>query len=333
MPVLTVTAAVIIGSATAARMLAAVMPTSTEEDAMAESVGFIGLGTMGLPMVANLARAGQHVVAQDASSRAAEAARAIAGVSVVDSPREVAGRCRVVFTCLPDDTVVRAVYVGPGGIAEGGRPGLITCDCSTVSPELTVELHGRLAPVGISHMDTPMLGSQPQAVSGEIFFIVGGEGANLGVVAPYLTIMGRLHMHVGPVGSGNRVKLIHNGLAAVVSVAVGEALAISVKAGVDPLVLYDVVCKGGGMAFGTYWERRAKRICEGDFSPTFTLQHMRKDAGLAVGHARAAGVPTPLLDETLRTYDEALGAGWGAQDFSAVTHVIEQRIGRSIGRR
>lgn len=300
---------------------------------MAESVGFIGLGTMGLPMVANLARAGKQVVAHDSSARAVEAGRTLAGVSVVDSPREVAQRCRVVFTCLPDDDVVRAVYLGPGGIAEAGRPGLITCDCSTVSPGATLEVHGRLAPLGIAHMDTPMLGSQPQAVSGEIFFIVGGEAANLAVVAPYLAIMGRLHMHVGPVSAGNRIKLIHNGLAAVVSVAVAESLGTCVRAGVDPMVLYEVVCKGGGMAYGTYWERRARRICDGEFSPTFMLQHMRKDAGLALDHARDARVPTPLLEETLRTYEEALAAGWGAEDFSAVTHVIERRIGRSIGRR
>jgi 3-hydroxyisobutyrate dehydrogenase-like beta-hydroxyacid dehydrogenase len=175
-----------------------------------------------------------------------------------------------------------------------------------------------------------MLGSQPQAVSGEIFFIVGGDPAQLARIEPYLRIMGKLHLHVGPVATGNRIKLMHNGLAAVVSVAVAEALATCVQAGVDPDAFYRVVQQGGGMAYGTYWERRAKRVLDGEFAPTFMLQHMRKDATLALEHARALEVPTPLLEETRRTYDEAMADGWAEQDFSAVTHVIEKRIGRPL---
>ena len=228
---------------------------------------------------------------------------------------------------------MREAYLGADGVAAGGRAGLVTADCSTVSPEATLEVHRALAGRSITHLDTPMLGSQPQAVSGEIFFIVGGDGAALPRVEPYLRIMGKLHLHVGPAAAGNRIKLIHNGLAAVVSVAVAEALGTAVQAGVDPGVLYEVVCRGGGMAYGTYWERRAKRVLDGDFSPTFLLQHMTKDATLALDHARRAGVPAPLLEETKRTYEEALAAGWGAEDFSAVTHVIERRIGRALSGR
>jgi 3-hydroxyisobutyrate dehydrogenase-like beta-hydroxyacid dehydrogenase len=236
----------------------------------------------------------------------------------------------VVFTCLPNDGIVRAVYLGSDGIVAGGKPGLITCDCSTVSPEVTLDVHRALEAKRISHMDTPMLGSQPQAVAGEIFFIVGGDREGLARIEPYLKIMGKLHMYVGPPATGSRIKLMHNGLAAVVSVAVAEALATCVRAGVDPDTFYQVVCKGGGMAYGTYWERRAKRVCDGEFSPTFMLQHMRKDATLALDHARAVAVPTPLLEETKRTYDLAMESGWGTQDFSAVTHVIEKRIGRTL---
>jgi 3-hydroxyisobutyrate dehydrogenase-like beta-hydroxyacid dehydrogenase len=301
-----------------------------QEVTVSGRVGFIGLGTMGLPMVTNLAKAGVTIAAFDASPAALEAAAALPGVRALPSPRAVAEQSDVVFTCLPNDDVVRAVYLGRAGIAAGDRAGLVTCDCSTVSPEATLEVHRAVAARGIAHMDTPMLGSQPQAVSGEIFFIVGGDPALLPRIEPYLAIMGKLHIHVGPVGTGNRIKLMHNGLAAVVSVAVAETLATCVKAGVDPLVLYEVVQKGGGMAYGTYWERRARRIVEGEFSPTFMLQHMRKDVTLALEHARGAGVPTPLLEETRRAYDEAMADGWAAQDFSAVSHVVEKRIGRPL---
>src|SRR5438309_1669054 len=119
------------------------------------------------------------------------------------------------------------------------------------------------------------------------------------------------------------------GVAAAAS-AVAEALAVCVQSGVDPYTFYDVVRKGGGMAYGTYFERRAKRIFDGEFSPTFMCELMRKDAGLALALAKASKVPTPILEETKRTYDEAVDSGWGKEDFSAVTHVIEKRIGRKL---
>jgi len=297
---------------------------------MPDAVGFIGLGTMGGPMAANLAKAGVPLVVYDASAGAATAAGKQPGVSVVGSPGDVAARVTVLFTALPNDDIVRAVYLGPGGVAAGARPGLVTCDCSTVSPEATVEVATGLAARSVVHMDTPMLGSQPQAVSGEIFFIVGGDRDKLATIKPYLDIMGRLHMYVGPSATGNRVKLLHNGLGAVVAVAVAETLATCVQSGVDPRVFDDVVRNGGGMAFGTYFDRRVRRMLDGDFSPTFAAELMLKDAGLALDLARSAKVPTPILEETKRTFAEAVADGWGKEDFSAVTHVIEQRIGRRI---
>ena len=300
---------------------------------MRDRVGFIGLGTMGMPMAANLAKAGVALVVYDTSAAAAAAAAKLPGVSVAKSPADVAAQVAALFTCLPNDAIVREVYLGPGGVAAAGWAGLISCDCSTVSPEVTVEIAAALEPKGIHHMDTPMLGSKPQAVEGQIFFIVGGDPAKVETIAPYLKIMGARHMHVGATGMGNRVKLIHNGLAAVTSVAVAEALAVCVQSGVDPNTFYEVVRSGGGMAYGTYFERRAKRIFDGDFSPTFMLELMLKDAGLALNLARASKVPTPILEETKRTYDEAVDSGWGKEDFSAVTHVIEKRIGRRLAAR
>jgi 3-hydroxyisobutyrate dehydrogenase len=300
---------------------------------MPERVGFVGLGTMGLPMAANLAKAGVGLLVHDASPKALATAARLPGASAAESIADVAARAAVVFTCLPNDASVREVYLGAGGIVSAARPGLVTCDCSTVSPEVTTAVHAGLKARGVDHMDTPMLGSQPQAVEGQIFFIVGGEAARVPTIAPYLEIMGKMHMYVGGSGMANRVKLIHNGLAAVTSVAVAEALAVCVQSGVDPSTFYEVVRNGGGMAYGTYFERRAKRIFDGEFSPTFMLELMRKDAVLALALARSVQVPAPILEETKRTYDEAVDSGWGREDFSAVTHVIEKRIGRRLSGR
>ena len=300
---------------------------------MSGRIGFIGLGTMGGPMAANLAGASVPLSVFDANPAASAALAARPGVAVAASPAAVASEASVVFTCLPNDAIVRAVYLGPGGIGGAARAGLVTCDCSTVSPDVTVAVHAGLKGRGVDHMDTPMLGSQPQAVEGQIFFIVGGDKARLPVIAPYLEIMGKMHMYVGGPSMANRVKLIHNGLAAVTSVAVAEALAVCVQAGVDPATFYDVVRNGGGMAYGTYFERRAKRIFDGEFSPTFMLELMRKDAMLALSLAKSVQVPAPMLEETKRTYDEAVDSGWGREDFSAVTHVVEKRIGRRLSSR
>jgi 3-hydroxyisobutyrate dehydrogenase-like beta-hydroxyacid dehydrogenase len=297
---------------------------------MSDTVGFIGLGTMGMPMATNLAKAGVRLVAYDASPVATAEAHMLAGVSVVDSPSAVASESDVLFTCLPNNDIVLGAYLEAGGIIQSGRAGLVTCDCSTVGPEVTVKVATALKGKGIVHMDTPMLGSKPQAVSGEIFFIVGGDESKVPKIKPYLEIMGKLNMYVGGTGMANRVKLIHNGLAAVTSVAVAEALAVCVQSGVDSGTFYDVVRQGGGMAYGTYFDRRAKRIFDGEFSPTFMLEHMRKDATLALALAHAVRVPVPMLEETKRTYDEALDSGWGKEDFSAVTHVIEKRINRRL---
>ena len=300
---------------------------------MPDQVGFIGLGTMGMPMATNLAKAGVELLVYDASPAALAAAARLPGATAAGSVGGLAARAAVIFTCLPNDAIVREVYLGAHGIASGGRAGPVTCDCSTVGPEVTIAVHAALKARGVDHMDTPMLGSQPQAVEGQIFFIVGGEAARVPTIAPYLEIMGKMHMYVGGSSMANRVKLIHNGLAAVTAVAVAEALAVCVQSGVDPSTFYEVVRNGGGMAYGTYFDRRAKRIFDGEFSPTFMLELMRKDTVLALALARSVQVPAPILEETKRTYDEAVDSGWGREDFSAVTHVIEKRIGRRLSGR
>jgi 3-hydroxyisobutyrate dehydrogenase-like beta-hydroxyacid dehydrogenase len=296
-------------------------------------VGFIGLGRMGMPMARNLAGAGYAVHIFDIDSNALAAARATAGVVEHGSPQEVAGAVSVLFSALPNDEIVTETYLGARGVHAGGRPGLVTCDCSTVSPEVSRTIHEAGRRRDIAHLDTPMLGSSPQAEAGEVFFMVGGEQDKLTAAQPMLDVMGRLTMYVGPPGTGNRIKLLHNALGAVNAVAVAESLVLCQQLGVDPKTYYEVVRQGGGMAYSTYFDRRAMRVVEGNYAPTFTLELMLKDVNLA---ARMAG---PLLDQlsilraTLAAYAEGKGQGWGGEDFSAVTHVVEKRTGVSISHR
>jgi 3-hydroxyisobutyrate dehydrogenase len=294
------------------------------------TVGFIGLGRMGLPMARNLAAAGYALHVFDIDANALDRARAVSGVTAEASPRAAAACGEVLFTVLPNDEIVRATYLGPDGVLAGARAGLVTCDCSTVSPDVSRAVYAAATPRGVRHLDTPMLGSSPQAESGEIFFMIGGDADQVATVQPMLDVMGRLTMYVGRSGTGNQIKLLHNALGAVNAVAVAESLALCVQAGVDPHTYIDVVRQGGGMAFSTYFDRRAQRVIEGNFTPTFTLDLMQKDVALA---ARLAGddlAKLPILRETLAAYTEAKTQGWGAEDFSGVTHVVEKRLGRKV---
>jgi 3-hydroxyisobutyrate dehydrogenase-like beta-hydroxyacid dehydrogenase len=289
-------------------------------------IGFVGLGRMGFPMTRNLAQAGYRLHVHDVAPEAMRRAGEVAGVATHPSPREVAARSTVVFTALPNDAIVRETYLGPAGLLAGGRPGLVTCDCSTVSPGVSLEVYGAAEARGIHHLDTPMLGSSPQAESGEIFFMVGGDPAQLPVIRPLLDVMGRLTMHVGPSGTGNRIKLLHNALGAVNAVAVAESLALSDAVGVDPATYYEVVKHGGGMAYSTYFDRRVMRIVAGNYDPTFTLDLMLKDVTLATEMAGPLLQRLPILRETLAAYQDAQRRGLGPEDFSAVTKVRGQAL-------
>ena len=295
-------------------------------------IGFIGLGRMGFPMARNLAAKGHAVHVFDVAADALKRAAAVTGITAHGAPRDVAARAAVVFTALPNNDVVIEAYLGPAGILAGARSGLVTCDCSTVAPEISQRIHAEARTRGVSHLDTPMLGSSPQAESGEVFFMVGGEREALATVQPLLDVIGRLTMYVGPSGTGNRIKLLHNALGAVNAVAVAESLALCTKLGVDPHTYYDVVSKGGGMAYSTYFDRRAIRVVEGNYDATFTVELMHKDVALAAQMAGADLAHMPILAQTLAAYADAK-TRWGTQDFSGVTHVVEQRFGVSVSRK
>jgi 3-hydroxyisobutyrate dehydrogenase/2-hydroxy-3-oxopropionate reductase len=294
-------------------------------------IGFVGLGRMGFPMARNLAAKGHAVHAFDVATDALERAASVTGITAHATPRDVAAHAAVVFTALPNNEIVTDTYLGPSGILAGARRGSITCDCSTVGPEVSQKIHAAARERGVSHLDTPMLGSSPQAESGEVFFMVGGDRESLTAVQPLLDVMGRLTMYVGPSGTGNRIKLLHNALGAVNAVAVAESLALCTRLGVDPRTYYEVVCKGGGMAYSTYFDRRVMRVVEGHYEATFTVELMHKDVALAAAMAGADLEHMAILRQTLAAYAEAK-TRWGGQDFSGVTHVVEQRFGVQVGR-
>ena len=297
---------------------------------MTDKIGFIGLGSMGLPMTRVLAAAGRSMRVFDIDAAARARAGKIPGVQVVESIAEVAGQVGVLFTCVPNDQILEALYLGPDGVANAVVAGSVTVDCSTVSPKVTRAVHAALRHRGAEHLDASMLGSVPQAETGHIGFVVGGDRAAFDRVEPLLGILGKMVKYVGSSGSANQVKLIHQTLVAGHAVAVAEALALCMATGTDIDAFYDVVCNGGGFAYSRYLEKRTPRMREGDFSPLFMLDLMRKDAGLARDLAEHVGMASPLLDQVLSAFDAAQTDGYGREDFSAVVHVYETAVGKRL---
>jgi 3-hydroxyisobutyrate dehydrogenase len=294
------------------------------------AVGFIGLGTMGLPQAANIARSGRTVVVYDADPAAMAAAGRQRRVEVAPSPRAVAERCAVVVTCLPDDAAVGAVFRGEEGLLQGLRAGTVTCDLSTVSPAFTEGLEAELRAQGVVHFTGPMLGSKPQAEAGQVFYILGGPAEHLARIAPVLQAAGRKSIHVGSCSAANKIKLLHNALGSVNYAAVAEALSLCVQSGVSLQTFYEVVRSGGGMAFGNYFDRKVPTIIKGDYTPRFKLKLAHKDSQLAKAFFAETGVPAPIHNHARALLEQALAAGFGEDDASAVTKIVERRIGKPI---
>ncbi len=299
---------------------------------MSATIGFVGLGAMGMPMTRKLAEKGYRLEVYDLDEAVRARAAEVEGVRVAESAAAAASRAEVLFTCLPNDAILSAVHLGEGGIAAALAPGSISVDCSTVSPAVTQEIHEHLAGRGVSHVDAAMLGSVPQAEAGEIGFVVGGERDAYEDIVPLLEVLGRMHKYVGASGAANRVKLIHQVLVAGHAAMVGEAMGLCLATGTDIEAFYDVVCNGGGFATSRYFERRVPRMRDGDFSPLFMLELMAKDIGLARELADAAGLQTPILARVIEGFEAAKGEGWGREDFSAVAHLAEKASGRKLTR-
>lgn len=299
-------------------------------DLASRAVGFIGLGVMGGPMVANLASAGHQVVAFDIDAEALARCAARPGVRAAESPADVAAACGAVFTCLPSEEAVRSVYRGENGILAGARPGLVTCECSTISPGLSEDLAVRMASAGMRHIETVLIGRRTQAESGQIFFIVSGDRAVADAVAPFLAVMGRDWRYLGGNGAASRVKLLQNALGYISAIATTEVLALARASGVDPVAFAGLVNEAGGIGGSTYFREHAEDVALCRDSGSGRLRIAAKDMHLVMKLAQASGLPLPLLADVDAMYSEAMESGFAEDEYTATWRVMEARAGRRL---
>ena len=282
---------------------------------------------MGLPMATNAANAGHRVFAVDVADAACRAAAAVPGIEVVPSPAVAARRAPVVFTCLPSAEAVRSVYLRDSGIAASARPGLLTCDCSTIDPSVARSIRDELEAHGARHLDAPIFGSPQQAREAQVFFAVSGHESDLAAIAPVLETMSRGHRYVGGDGAACTIKALQNGLGMVHAAATGEVLALCRRLGLDVMTFIDVVVEARGLGCSKYFEDYARHAAEGTDSGSGRLYIAAKDAALARDLGRQASLGLPILEASADAFAAAMEAGWAEEEFTAVSRIIERRAG------
>lgn len=290
-------------------------------------VGYIGLGLMGKSIARNILKAGFPLVVHN-RSRAAVAELAAEGAAEAFSPAEVAGQVDVVFTNLPDSPDVESVVLGPGGILEAARLGLVYVDNSTVKPATARRIAAELSKKGTPALDAPVSGGDIGAKNGTLTIMVGGEAAALEKAMPIFQAMGKTVTHVGGPGAGQVAKAANQIMVAAQMTAMGELLVFSQKAGVDPRKVVEAI--QGGAAQCWTLDVKPPRLFAGNRNPGFKAYMQAKDLNIVLETAREYGVPLPATAENAQLFNAMLQMGMGELDNSAVLGVLEMLAGMKL---
>lgn len=292
-------------------------------------LGFIGLGTMGASMAANLQKAGHRLVVNDLR-RAAAASHLAAGAVWAETPRQVAEAAEVVFTSLPGPPEVEAVALGRDGLLGAMRDGGAYFDLSTNSPSVVRRIHAAFAERGVHMLDAPVSGGPRGARTGELALWVGGERAVFERYKPLLDAMGDQARHVGPIGAGSVAKLVHNCAGYAIQCALAEVFTLGVKGGVEPLALFEAVRQGAVGRRRTF-DGLVDQFLRGVYDPpAFALRLAHKDVTLATALGRELAVPMRLANLTLEEMTEAMNRGWAERDSRVAMLLQQERAGVEI---
>ena len=292
-------------------------------------VGFIGLGIMGASMASNLQKAGHELVVHDIR-RDAAAPHLAAGAVWADTPRTVAAAVEVVLTSLPGPPEMEAVALGTEGLLGGMAAGKVYFDLTTNSPAVVRRVHGVFAEKGVHLLDAPVSGGPSGARTRKLALWVGGDEGVFLRYRPVLDAIGDQPVRVGPIGAGSVTKLVHNCAGYAIQTALAEVFTLGVKAGVEPLALWEAVRQGAAGRQRTF-DRMPQQFFRGKYDPAnFALRLAHKDVTLATELGREQGVPMRIANLTLAELTEALNRGWGERDSRVSMLLQEERTGVQV---
>lgn len=288
---------------------------------MSDVIGFIGLGLMGKPMALNLLKKGFPVVVHSRSRGPVDELVA-AGATAAASPAEIARASRRIVTMLPDGPDVSLVLEGEHGIFSAMQKGTVIVDSSTIAPAIARRLATATAAKGGQFLDAPVSGGEIGAIAGTLTFMVGGDGAALEAMRPMISAMGSPEkiVHVGDSGAGQICKACNQIVLGGTMAVVAEAIALSRKAGVDPMKVRAALM--GGFAQSRVLEVHGERMIVGNYKPGFKGKLFKKDFGIAMASLAEMGVPAPASAVVSQLVQAQVSAGRGEEDYSAMGDVI-----------
>lgn len=287
-------------------------------------IGFVGLGIMGKPMSRNLLKAGYSLAVYDiVASSVAELVQsgAAGGASCAD----VAGQSDTIITMLPDGPDVEAAVLGTGGVLEGAKPGSAIVDMSSISPMVSQKVGAACEAKGVDFLDAPVSGGEPKAIDGTLAIMVGGRQEVFERMQPMLQKLGSSVTLTGPVGAGNVTKLANQIMVGCNIAAMGEALVLATRAGLDPEVVFNAV--RGGLAGSTVLNAKAPMVIARNFKPGFRVKLHQKDLRNALLAAESLKVPLPLTSIVQQMLVTLMNEGKGDLDHSAIVNFIEDMAG------
>jgi 3-hydroxyisobutyrate dehydrogenase len=289
------------------------------------SVALLGLGTMGSGMAANLLKAGFSLAIYNRTASKAERFAA-QGARIATSPADAAEGASVILAMLSDDVASRVAWLGPEGALAAAEPGAVLIECSTVSPPWTAELAAQAVRHKLEFLDAPVTGSRTQAESGQLIFLVGGSEAALAGATPVLRAMSKDIVHLGPSGSGARMKLINNFLCGVQVASLAQAIGWIERSGLDRDKALEILKAGapGSPLLGAV----STRMVDHDYVVNFLLRLMSKDLQYAHADADTIGIDLTTATSAQALFDTASTHGFAEQDMSSVVEVLRSLPGK-----
>jgi 3-hydroxyisobutyrate dehydrogenase len=278
-------------------------------------IGFVGLGNMGVPMAANLARSTHELLVHDVEFTRAQAFVAAHGGKAAASLNDL-GAAEIVITMLPNGHVVRDVYMGPGGLAIALQSGAIAVDMSSSDPAGTRQLGAELATQGITLVDAPVSGAVPRATNATLAIMIGADDADARErVKPVLALLGNRLFDTGSLGTGHAMKALNNYMAAAGYAAAAEALLAGKRFGLDPTRMLEVINASTGRNFNTEVVLQ-EHVVNRRYATGFSLGLLAKDVGIAANLMRSVNLDAPLAAQVNERYKTALSRLGTARDNS-----------------